>query len=120
MRNMSFSHTYEQMRDRAKTVTRRTGWLNAKVGQEVMAIKKCRGLKKGERVRPIGVIRFTDVRRERLDELVRPGAYGAEEMVKEGFPGLDPQDFMLRFFVEWQDPSDLVTRIEFEYVGIPK
>lgn len=115
MRNMSFSHTYEQMRDRSKTVTRRIGWLDAKVGQEVMAIKKGQGLKKGERVVPIGIIRFTNVRRERLDDLMLPGDYGVQEMIKEGFPGLDPQDFILRYFTEWQDPSDLITRIEFEH-----
>ena len=37
-------------------------------------------------------------------------------MVKEGFHGLDPQDFMLRYFVERQDPNEFVTRIEFEHV----
>lgn len=117
MRNMSFSITTPQMRARMKDVTRRTGWKDLKPGTEVLAIEKGMGLKKGEKVVPIGAIRILDVRRERLDELVNRdrGAYGQTEMVREGFPGLDPQDFMLRYFLEI-NPDDLVTRIEFEHL----
>ncbi len=116
MRNMSFSHTIEQMRARTKTVTRRIGWVSLAPGALICAVEKAMGLGRGGKVRKIGVIRVVSVRRERLDELVRPGDYGALEMALEGFPGLDPQDFMLRFFIERQDPNELVTRIEFEHV----
>ena len=114
---MSFAVTKEQMRARTKTVTRRLGWLRLLPGEELLAVERSRGLKKGERVVPIGVILVVSVRRERLDDLVdpaRPG-YGAAEMALEGFPGMDPQDFMLRFFVEQIDPSELVTRIQFSF-----
>jgi len=117
VRNMSFSHTTEQMRARTKTVTRRIGWLGLKPGDLLQAVEKAMGLGKGGKVRRLGVIRVLTVRRERLDELVRPGSYGAEEMVKEGFPELDPQDFMLRYFVEKIEPNELITRIEFEHVA---
>lgn len=77
------------------------------------------GLRKGDKVEPLGLIRVVSVRRERLDELVNPArpGYGDEEMRREGFPGMDPQDFMLRFFVADINPDDFVTRIEFEYVN---
>ena len=117
MRNMSFFYTTEQMRARSKSVTRRLGWAFLKPGDLLQAIEKGQGLKVGEHVRKLGVIRVLSVRRERLDELVRPGSYGREEMVKEGFPALDPQAFMLRFFVKQHiDPNEQVTRIEFEYL----
>jgi len=114
---MSFSLTTAQMRARQKTVTRRIGWERLRVGEELLAVEKAMGLKAGERQVPIGVIRVVDVRRERLDEVVNParGDYGAREMALEGFPGMDPQDFLF-LFLERIDPFELVTRIEFEYL----
>jgi hypothetical protein len=118
VRNMSFSLTTAQMRARTKDVTRRLGWKNLEPGTDLLAVVKAMGLRKGEQVEPIGRIRVVSVRRERLDELVNParGSYGADEMRREGFPGMDPQDFMLRFFLEEIDPDDLVTRIEFQHL----
>src|SRR5688500_13795271 len=79
---MSFSLTTRQMRARAKTVTRRVGWLKLRPGAELLAVEKAMGLKKGEKVVPIGRIRVLDVRRERLDELVRDDHYGFKETAK--------------------------------------
>lgn len=117
MRRMSFAFTTAQVRARQKTVTRRLGWATLKPGTELLAVSKGMGLKKGERPEVLGTIRVLDVRRERLDEIVNParGVYGHTEMVREGFPGLDPQDFMLRYFGKI-DPYDLITRIEFEHL----
>lgn len=111
-------HTTAQFRDRSKDVTRRVGWLNAKPGERVLGVEKGMGLKKGEAMVVLGEIELVSVRRERLDDLVdpaRPG-YGPEEMRREGFPGLDPQTFMLRYFGAVVDPDSLITRIEFRYV----
>ena len=117
MRMMSFSLTTRQMRAREKDVTRRVGWKSLKPGTELLAVEKAMGLKKGEKVKPIGKIRVLDVRRERLDELVNParGVYGQTEMVREGFPGLDPQSFMLQYLPDI-DPNELITRGEFEHL----
>lgn len=117
---MSFSKTTQQMRDRSKDVTRRTGWAWLKPGTVLQAVEKGMGLKKGEKVKPIGRIRVLSVRRERLDEIVNidRGMYGVLEMAREGFPGLDPQDFMLRWLPDI-DPDEIVTRIEFEHLGDP-
>ena len=118
MRNIAFSLTKEQVRARTKDVTRRIGWAWLRPGTLLRGVEKGMGLKKGEKVVELAQIRVVDVRRERLDLLVDPalGDYGTQEMVREGFPGLDPQDFMLRYFTAKIDPDELVTRIEFEYV----
>lgn len=42
-RNMSFSLTTQQMRDRTKTVTRRKGWEFLRTGDIVNACVKCMG-----------------------------------------------------------------------------
>lgn len=115
---MSFSRTTPQMRARTKDVTRRLGWASLKPGTVLRAVEKGMGLKKGEKVKPIGTIRVLSVRRERLDELVNParGSYGETEVAREGFPGMDPQDFLMRFLAEI-DPDQPVTRIEFEHLA---
>ena len=117
MRNIAFSMTKDQVRARTKDVTRRVGWAWLKPGTLLRGVEKGMGLKKGEKVKELATIRVVDVRRERLDLLVDPalGDYGADEMRREGFPGLDPQDFMLRYLCS-VDPDALITRIEFEYV----
>ena len=109
--------TKDQVRARTKDVTRRTGWVWLKPGTLLQGVEKGMGLKKGEKVVPLATIRVVDVRRERLDELVNTerGDYGTVEMAREGFPGMDPQDFMLRYLPDTA-PDELVTRIEFEYV----
>lgn len=117
---MSFSLTTDQVRARTKDVTRRVGWARATPGMKVLAVEKGMGLKKGEKVKPICVIRLVDVRRERLDEIVNPARslYGQTEMVREGFPEKSPQDFLFMFVAAnpHVDPDDLITRIEFEYL----
>jgi len=117
MRHMSFSLTMLQVRTRQKTVTRRFSWWNLQPGDFLLAIEKGQGLKRGERVMMICPIRIVAVRRERLDEIVRPGSYGVREMILEGFPGLDPQDFLFRFVgrAPYPDPDAIVNRIEFDY-----
>lgn len=113
---MSFSMTTEAVRRREKTVTRRLGWWNLKPGTLLQAVEKAQGLKKGEHVKPICVIRVVSVRREPLDEV---RFYSDEpETIKEGFPELTPDDFIAMFCkANYGCESDtLVNRIEFEYV----
>ena len=56
-RNMSFALTTEQFLNRTKTVTRRKGWRFLKPGDVVMGCKKCMGLKPGEQLERLGLIR---------------------------------------------------------------
>lgn len=69
-RLMSFAKTIDQIRNRTKTVTRRTGWEWLEPGTALWAVDKAMGLKKGEKVVRICKIRVVDVRRERLEDIV--------------------------------------------------
>lgn len=116
MRHISFSMTTQQVRERSKDVTRRDGWCGAKAGDLLRGVEKAMGLKRGERVVPLCVIRVLSVRREPLSVLVADAEYGRSEMVREGFPGLDPAEFVRRFAERGIPEHRAVTRIEFEYV----
>jgi len=108
---ISFSATMPQFRDGSKTVTRRTGWLNLKSGDELCAVEKAMGLKKGEKVKRLGMIRVVSVRRE---EII---AIRNADVVREGFPEMNASQF-IDFYCKLNKckPSDLCTRIEFERV----
>lgn len=123
MRHMSFSLTTPQMLERTKTVTRRLGWLTLKPGTLLQAVEKSQGLRKGEQVRKLGVIRVVSVRRERLSTICDQTSadariYGRAECRAEGFPDWSPAEF-LGMFCKHNGcrGSDVVTRIEFSHVG---
>lgn len=111
-RNMSVAMTVQAVRARQKTVTRRKGWLMLKAGDELTLCLKCQGRKPGEPLVRLANVEVVDVRRERLDAIT------AEEVAREGFPGMSPDEFIDRYFVVAQHiaPSDVVTRIEFKYL----
>lgn len=114
MRQMAFSLTTPQVLDRSKTVTRRAGmgWLSLKPGQLVQAIEKSQGLKKGESVQKLAVLRIRAVRLETL------GAITPEDVRAEGFGDLAPHDFVAFFCKTHKgvSPTSEVVRIAFEYV----
>lgn len=118
MRNISFFLTTDQIRARTKTVTRRIGWESLKPGTLLRAIVKGQGLKAGECIVPICIIRVVSVRREYLDCMIRDPAYGATEAELEGFPGWSGQRFV--DFICSKNagvyPERELTRIEFQYV----
>lgn len=113
MKNMSFALTTDQIRRRIKTVTRRTGWKDAKVGDIVQPVVKGQGLKKGEKAEKLGgPIRFTAVDRQPLAYALHDG-----ETTREGFPLMSGVDFV-NMFCDHNgcEPDDEITRIEFEYI----
>lgn len=111
-RHMSFMLTTQQFRDRTKTVTRRLGWWALKPGDLVMGVEKAQGLKKGEKVKPLGLIRVVSTRAESLNQI------GMLDCIEEGFPQMSPDDFMEMFCdANKCEASTIVNRIEFEYVG---
>ena len=118
MRRMAFSHTSPQILDRSKTVTRRTGWRYLKPGDLIEAVEKSRGLKKGERVRVLGVLRVVSVRFEPLSKLVTDARYAEDELPREGFPCWSRDDFIAMFLRvnALKSTAVTVTRVEFEYV----
>lgn len=117
MKNISFSMTTEQFRNRTKTVTRRLGWTDIKPGDRLQGIEKGQGLKKGEKVAPLGVILVKRADREPLDAILEDGEV---ECAAEGFPDLTPAQFVRMFCVANQcKPDQEITRIEFEYIDVP-
>lgn len=110
-RNMSFSATLEQFRDRTKTVTRRKGWMWVKPGDELWGVEKAMGLKMGEKIKRLGLIRVVSVRREPVYKI------GQEDCAREGFPHFMPSQFVQLYCrMNHCKPGDLCTRIEFEYL----
>jgi hypothetical protein len=124
MKNISFALTTEQILAGTKDVTRRLGWLALKPGDLLRPVRKCMGLKKGEKPETLrGPICVVSVRREPLRAMLDDLDYGFEECVREGF-GDHPANKWPSSFVEMFcgthrgcTPETIVTRIEFEYLA---
>ncbi len=116
--NISVALTEEQVLRREKDVTRRMAWLKLKPGGVLQPVRKGQGLKKGETATKVGgPIRVISVTREPLCRLLDDQVYGLTECVREGFPGLTPQQFVTFFMASHDCTIDaIVTRIEFTYV----
>ena len=122
MRNMSFAYTAEQIIDGTKTVTRRMGWTFLRPGMLLRPVRKCMGLKRGEKMEVLrDPIRVVGIRREELRAMLNDTVYGLRECALEGF-GDDAQFRWPSVFVEWFcsthrrcTPGTVITRIAFEY-----
>lgn len=111
MRNMSFSMTTQQIIDRTKTVTRRFGWRFLKPGDKIQAVRKSLGLRKGEKIEWLAVIEVVSVRAEPLNAITK------DDCIKEGFPELEPDDFVKMLCTHYGiSPDNQVNRIEFRYL----
>lgn len=122
-RLMSVAFTEDAVRERRKTVTRRKGWTFLKPGDRLTLCRKVMGRKADEPLVRVAEVEVVSVRRERLDFLTWARGttrreYGEREVAREGFPGMDPSEFVRRFFVDAQGmaPDDDVTRIEWRYL----
>lgn len=123
-RNISFALTTSQIIARTKTVTRRMRWFAVREGDTLCGVKKSQGLKKGEQIERLGLIRVVNVRREMLRRLLDDLAYGIAETTAEGFPPghelHEPHRFVGFFCAANKCTlSDVVTRIEFAYLDAP-
>lgn len=113
MRNISFALTTEYFRNKTKTVTRRLGWKFLKKGDLLQGCVKCMGLKPGEKIDRLGVIRVVSVRRERLTAVWKE----KNATAKEGFPEMSPMEFAEMFMIHMKCSLDTdITRIEYEYI----
>jgi hypothetical protein len=130
-RLMSVAFTEDAVRDRTKTVTRRKGWTFAKPGDRITLCRKVMGRKKGEPLERIVDVELVDVRREPLTYLGKCACwadhpdletYAQAEVRREGFPGMDPDEFVRRFFVDAQGMARdaVVTRLEWRYLDAPR
>lgn len=123
MRNISFALTTDQVVNGTKTVTRRMGWKFLKPGELLQPVRKCMGLRPGEKLQKLrGPIRVVSVRRERLWRMWLDPTYGDAECRAEGFPSMTPSDFIDMFCASHKgcERGSEVTRIEFEYVPAPQ
>jgi len=111
MRNMSFAMTTEQFLDGSKDVTRRFGWWFLKPGDKVMAVEKAMGLKKGEKIKKLGVIEIVSARIEPLYDMTK------EDCIREGFPNMTPLEFARMLSPKNQNAA--VNRIEFKRLDSP-
>lgn len=129
---MSVAFTEAAVRARTKTVTRRKGWWLDKNGRRLLhpgdrltLCRKVMGRKPGEPLERICEVEVVSIRREPLCAVGGPYKHGANdgdiiwpELIAEGFPDLDPGEFMRRYFIDAQriGPMDDVTRIEWRYL----
>ena len=112
MRSISFALTKAQFLNGTKDVTRRLGWATLGPGDTLRAVEKGMGLKKGEHPVVLGVIEVVSVRRERLHEIA------ADDVRREGFPDMTPEEFVAMFCKHMGCANDaVVTRIEFRKKG---
>jgi len=110
-RNMSFMLTTQQVMDETKTVTRRLGWRFLRVGDELWAVEKAMGLKKGEEIKRLKKIRIIGKRYEPLK------AIDKSDCIREGFPDMTPDDFVKMFCSHMLcEPDQIITRLELEYI----
>lgn len=121
-RLMSVALTETAVRERRKTVTRRVGWWEDVRGRRLLVpgelltlCPKVQGRRRRDgTVEPLvhlATVQVVSVRRERLDAIT------AEDVVREGFPGWTPTDFVLFFCEEMRCRHDTeVTRIEWRYL----
>ena len=110
-RAMSFHLTEQQLVNGTKDVTRRLGWNALREGDVITAVRKCMGLRRGEKQEPLDTLRVVSVRRERLNTIT------ADDVRREGFPDMTPEAFVEFFCQANHCPPDAqVTRIQFERV----
>jgi hypothetical protein len=101
-----------EVRDRTKTVTRRTGWRMLDVGDQLTLCRKAMGRRRGEPLERIADVQVTALRREPLDAIT------PADVVAEGFPQLTPAEFV-SFFCRTHrgcQPGTEITRIEWRYL----
>jgi len=134
-RLMSVAFTKDAVRTRQKTVTRRKGWWTDKHGRRLLLpgdhlvlCEQVMGRKKGEPLVRIAEVEVLSVRREPLCAVAGPYVLNVPndqnagctwpEVIAEGFPDMDPHDFMRRFFIDAQGIGvmDDVTRIKWRYL----
>ncbi len=123
MRNISCSHTADAVRTRMKTVTRRQGWKDLKEGELLRVVEKSMGLKKGEKIKALAVVRVVSVSFEQVGLMIKDNRmiYRSKraqeiELTKEGFPLLTAKEFVDFFCKTFKaHPQGWVTRIEWAY-----
>lgn len=124
--HMSFWMTRQAVLDQTKTVTRRLGWAKLQPGDQLVAVEKAQGLKKGERQVVLWPrLEVVSARGEQLFDLLDPEKYltcggpqsWMRELCREGVPELTAGEFVDMFCKANNcGPGAWVHRIEFMYL----
>ena len=110
-RTMSFALTIEQFKARTQTVTHRFGWWFLKPGDIICGVEHTMSLKRGEKLKPLGMIRIIKSSPNPLSNLMQ------EDVVAEGFPNLTVAEFSAMLIAQYRvTPDRFFNRIEFEYI----
>lgn len=122
MRLMSFALTTAQIMEETKDVTRRLGWRHLRAGHLVCPVKKCMGLRPGEKVQVLrDPLLIVSTRREPLRRMTDDLEYGYAEVAREGFKDHpdygDPGAWVAMFCATHRGctPDTVITRIEFTF-----
>jgi hypothetical protein len=83
MKNISFSLTQRQIRERSKTVTRRLNWITLKAGERLQGCEKCMGRRNGEPLVKLAVIEVVSVHRQPLDWWILRPFFKRADLVKK-------------------------------------
>ena len=119
-RLMSVTLTEQAVVDRSKTVTRRLGWWADKNGRRLLVpgdhltlCRKVMGRKQGEALVRLAEVEVVDMSRQQVRVANTP-----DEAAREGFPDWTWGQFVAFFCKEMRcEPTTVVTRIEWRYVG---
>ena len=86
---MSFALTEEQILNKTKFVTRRNGWDKLMPGDLIQPVRKCMGLKKGEKQVLLGSpIKVVAISSRKLHQISKA------DLILEGFPNMTPEEFI--------------------------
>lgn len=109
---MSVALTEAAVVARAKTVTRRMGWLTLQPGARLQLCRKVMGRRAGEPLVRLATVEVVEVRRERLDLIT------AAEVALEGLAPMTPAEFVEFFCASHKGctPTSDVTRIRWLYL----
>ena len=103
--------TTDQIRAQTKTVTRRFGCSFLNPVDIVQAVEKAMGLRKGEKIKRLCLIRIVSTRTEPLRAITQ------DDVIKEGFPSWAPSEFVQMLIDHYKvEPTVSVNRIKFEYM----
>jgi len=91
-----------------------------KPGDKLWAVEKAMGLKKGEKIKRLGLIEVVSVRSETLATLINNKQYGNEEVKREGYPfgRRNGSDFAFDLARKSKKPIyEPINRIEFKRIA---
>lgn len=88
------------------------GWEDLRPGELLCGVEKSQGLRPGQPIKRLAIIRVRSVRRVQLNQITY------DDCRREGFPHMAPSQFTRMFVASHEScrPTSMVTRIEFDFI----